>query len=167
MAFRVLRLTFPPAHRATVTNCLRSDPAVSQFFVFSGEVISTLSQGTAQEVCRVELNLESKRVSHAIKSLRLVGLGVSFGDIDVAPMSCSTQVLPHTQTAYKSQSVRCCRSLSERMPTLEIHSAILAGSHLTAEHIFLSEGPPFRTQLGANPTRQDRLTPRTHEPSIR
>ena len=135
MAARILRLSFPVQQEPVVTECLKADPAVGQFYVFRhGTMVNALSPDPpeSQEICRIEFQVEGKRVSHAIKSLRQIGLGASFGDIDVAPISCSTQTLPHTR-----RSERCCRSFAARMPTLEIHAAIVGGSHLTAEHVLL------------------------------
>eukprot|EP00908_Phaeocystis_cordata_P012236 Transcript_23199.p1 GENE.Transcript_23199~~Transcript_23199.p1 ORF type:complete len:387 (-),score=92.12 Transcript_23199:338-1498(-) len=135
MAARILRLSFPVQQEPVVTECLKADPAVGQFYVFRhGTMVNALSPDPpeSQEICRIEFQVEGKRVSHAIKSLRQIGLGASFGDIDVAPLSCSTQTLPHTR-----RSERCCRSFAARMPTLEIHAAIVGGSHLTAEHVLL------------------------------
>ena len=87
---------------------------------------------TVVAVCKVEFSVRSGgAASTAIKELRLIGLGNSFGDIDVLPINCSTRTLP------RKVRTGLCRSFSERMPTLEIHTSILRGSHLDAEHIIL------------------------------
>ena len=65
-----------------VTECLKADPAVGQFYVFRhGTMVNALSPDPpeSQEICRIEFQVEGKRVSHAIKSLRQIGLGASFG----------------------------------------------------------------------------------------
>lgn len=131
---KVLQLSFPQEYKAKVTACLQRDPAVGQFYIFSGVMVdATDPEAPPLDICRIEYSVEARRISHAIKQLRLIGLGESFGDIDVMPISCSTQALPH----MRRRNIRCCRSLMDRMPTLEIHTAVLSSSHLTAEHVIL------------------------------
>ena len=131
---KVLKLSFPQEYKSKVTACLQRDPAVGQFYIFSGVMVdATDPEAPPLDICRVEYSVEARRISHAIKQLRLIGLGESFGDIDVMSISCSTQALPH----MRRKNIRCCRSLMDRMPTLEIHTAVLSSSHLTAEHVIL------------------------------
>lgn len=131
---KVLKLSFPQEYKANVMACLQRDPAVGQLYIFSGVMVdATDPEALPLDICRIEYSVEARCISHAIKQLRLIGLGESFGDIDVMAISCSTQALPH----MRRKNIRCCRSLLDRMPTLEIHSTVLSSSHLTAEHVIL------------------------------
>ena len=132
---RVLHLSFPEAYCPAVTACLKRDPAVGQFYIFRGVMVDASAPDgqPPAPICRIECSVEGKRVSRAIKQLRHIGLGESFGDIDVLPINCSTQTLPHMRRV----KMLCCRSFLERMPTLEIHRAVMDASHLTAEHVIL------------------------------
>eukprot|EP01051_Picozoa_sp_SAG22_P001334 SAG22_NODE_52_length_24288_cov_15.594568_2_plen_169_part_00 len=61
----------------------------------------------------------------------MIGLGDTYGDIDVLPVLCSTRTLLRPPKAGR------CRSWADRNPTLEIHSSIVGQAKLTTEHVIL------------------------------
>jgi hypothetical protein len=129
---RALRLSFPSQFKSRVIECLKEDEAVGQLYIFEGQMIDvTMPEEPVVDICRIELTVEGRRVSRSMKMLREIGLGEDWGDIDVTTISCSTQKVP------RRSGTGLCRSFAERQPTLEIHAAIVGGSHLTSEHILL------------------------------
>lgn len=130
---RSMHLSFPSQHRQTIIEVLREDEAVGLLYIFQGQMLDvTARESDAVDICRIEFALEGRRVSHALKQLRRVGLGERFGDIDVVPINCSTYKVP------RRKGTGLCRSFGERMPSLEIHTSVVSSSHLTSEHTILA-----------------------------
>ncbi|CAE8606475.1 unnamed protein product [Polarella glacialis] len=80
-----------------------------------------------------------------IKVVKMFGVGEEFGCIDVSDIRCTTQ-LPPTRMVLDDpgwrwwhrglQSVkRFIDTAQDRMSTLEIHSAIVANSHVSFNHV--------------------------------
>ena len=129
---RAMHLSFPLEFKSAIIEVLMADEAVGQLYCFQGQMLDVTSgdqQPEAVPICRIEFAIEGRRVSHAMKQLKRIGLGERFGDIDVLSVDCSTYKVP------RRKRTGICRSFGERMPTLEIHTNIVGSSHLTSEHI--------------------------------
>ena len=69
-------------------------------------------------------------LSATLKALRGIGIGESFGAIDVLDVRTTTE------RALRAPKRRrgCCPSLQDRLSTLEIHGTIEGASHMSADH---------------------------------
>ena len=99
------------------------------------DVVASPGQPRKKTV-RVAVRLCSFKVrdmhlSSTLKALRHVGVGDTFGAIDVLDVRTTTE------RAVKAPRRRGggCPSLGDRLSTLEIHATIEASSHLTADHV--------------------------------
>jgi uncharacterized membrane protein len=95
------------------------------------------------QVYRCCFNVRAAYVAFPIKKLKEIGVGEHFGEIDVVQIACSTEEFPKAPRSKVPSQCPLCPSAIDRISTLEIHTAILNGSHINFDHsalIILASG---------------------------
>ncbi|KAJ8614228.1 hypothetical protein CTAYLR_001150 [Chrysophaeum taylorii] len=90
--------------------------------------VQSASRGDGVGLARLAFKVRATHVGATLKALKEV-LGAK-GTVDVMDVRVSTEALP------PSRSTRtCCRSIADRLSTLEIHESISSASHLHSDHV--------------------------------
>lgn len=125
---RMVLVTVPEAEqRATMELILRLRWASSLEVAPARRIL----YGCVVEVLRIQFKVRARYLGSTLKALKSEGIGARVGTVDVLDVRVSTEALPHDRPAKRG----CCRSLTDRLSTVEIHETIAASSHLDADHV--------------------------------
>ena len=83
------------------------------------------------QVAKIQFKVRATHLGATVKALKSEGVGSLIGILDVSDVRVSTEALP----VVERKQNRFCRSLTDRLSTLEMHETMVSASHLNADHV--------------------------------
>ena len=83
------------------------------------------------QVVKIQFKVRATHLGATVKALKAEGIGSVTGTVDVTDVRVSTEALPKQPKERK----QFCRSLTDRLSTLELHDTIVSSSHMNTDHV--------------------------------